>query len=71
MDGKLARQASIRMVFSIAAVKDLEVRQPDVDMAYPEAGLKEELYIKLPEDYRDSCDQVGRLQKSKYALVHA
>ena len=39
-------------------------------MAYLEAGVKE-LYIELPEDYRDSCDQVGRLQKAMYGLVQA
>ena len=31
-------QASTRMVLSIAAVKDLELRQFDVDMAYPGGG---------------------------------
>ena len=39
-------------------------------MAYLEAGVKKELYIELPEDYRDSCDQVGRLEKAMYGLVH-
>ena len=34
-------QTSIRMVFGIAAVKDWELRQLDVDMAYLEAGVKE------------------------------
>ena len=59
------------MVLGIAAVKDWELRQLDVDMAYLEANVKEELYIELPEDYRNSCDQVGRLQKAMYGLVHA
>ena len=59
------------MVFGIAAVKDWELRQLDVNMAYLEAGVQEELYIELPEDYRDSCDQVGRLQKAMYGLVRA
>ncbi|CAN0450211.1 unnamed protein product [Ascophyllum nodosum] len=40
-------------------------------MAYLEAGVNEELYIELPEDYRNSCVQVGRLQKVMYGLVHA
>ena len=71
MDGQLARQASIRMVLGIAAVKDWELRQLDVDMAYLEAGVKEEVYIELPEEYRNSCDQMGRLQKAMYGLVHA
>ena len=59
------------MMLGIAAVKDWELRQLDVDMAYLEANVKEELYIELPEDYRNSCDQVGRLQKAMYGLVHA
>ena len=54
-------RASMRMVLSIAAVKEWKLRQLDVGMAYLEADVKEELYIELPEDYRDSCDQVGRL----------
>ena len=54
-------QASIRMVLGIAAVKDWELRQLGVDMAYLEANVEEELHIELPEDYRNSCDQVGRL----------
>ena len=64
-------QASIRMVLDIAAVKDWELRQLDLDMAYPEANVKEELYTELPEDYRSSCNQVGRLQKSICGLVRA
>ena len=71
MDEQLARQTSIRMVLGIAAVKDWEFRQLDVDMAYLEAGVEEEPYIEQPEDYRDSCDQVGRLQEAMYGLVHA
>ena len=59
------------MVFDIVAVKDWELRQLDVDMAYLEANVKEKLYIELPEDYRNSCDQVGRLRKAMYGLVHA
>ena len=33
-------QASIRMVLGIAAMKDWELRQRDVDMAYLEANVK-------------------------------
>ncbi|CAN0471283.1 unnamed protein product [Ascophyllum nodosum] len=59
------------MVLSIAAVKDWELCQLDVVMAYLEASVKEELYIELSEDYRDFCDQVGRLQNAMRGLVHA
>ena len=63
-------QASIRTVLGIAAVKDWELRQLDVDTAYLEANIKE-LYIELPEDYRNACDQVGRQRNAMYGLVHA
>ena len=59
------------MVLGIAAVKDWELPQLDVDMAYLEVNVKKKLHTELPEDYRDSCDQVGRLQKAMYDLVHA
>ena len=51
------------MVLGIAAAKDWERRQLDIDMAFL-ANVEEELYIELPEDYRNSWDQVGRLQKA-------
>ena len=48
------------MVLGIEALKDWELRQLDVDMAYLEASAKEELqYIELHNDYHDSCNQVG------------
>ena len=59
------------MVLGIAAVKDWELRQLDVDMAYLDANVQKELYIVLLEDYRDSGDQVDRLQKATYGLVYA
>ena len=63
--------ASIRMVLGLASVKVWELRQLDVDMAYLEPNVNGELYIELPEDYSYSYDQVGRLQKAMYDLVHA
>ena len=44
------------MALGIAAVKDWEIRQLDVDMAYLEANVKEELYVELPEYCRNSSD---------------
>ena len=58
-------------MLGIAAVKDWELRQLDVDMAYLDANVQKELYIVLLEDYRDSGDQVDRLQKATYGLVYA
>ena len=40
-------------------------------MAFLEADVTEELYVELPDGYRDSPNQVGRLQKAMYGLMHA
>ena len=63
-------KASIKMVLGLVAVKDWELGQLDVDMPCLEANVKKELYIELPEDYHNTCDQVGRLQKVIYGFVH-
>ena len=64
-------QASIRMVFGIIATLGWEARQLDVDMAYLEADVEEEIYIELPETCRESKSQVGLLKKAMYGLIHA
>ena len=42
-------QASIMMILGITVVKDWELRQLDVDMAYQEAGVKQELTSSYPK----------------------
>ncbi|CAN0453591.1 unnamed protein product, partial [Ascophyllum nodosum] len=64
-------QSSIRMALAVMALLDWEGRQLDVEMAFLEADVTEELYVKLPDGYRDSPNQVGRLQKAMYGLMHA
>ena len=43
----------------------------DVEMAFLEADVTEELYVELLDGYLDSPNQVGRLQKARYGLMHA
>ena len=64
-------QSSIRMAPAVIALLDWEGRKLDVEMAFLEADVTEELYFKLPDGYRDSLNQVGRLQKAIYGLMHA
>ncbi|CAN0306497.1 unnamed protein product [Ascophyllum nodosum] len=64
-------QSSIRMALAVMALLDWEGRQLDVEMAFLEADVTEELYVELPDGYRDSPNQVGRLQKAMYGLMHA
>ncbi|CAM9759374.1 unnamed protein product [Ascophyllum nodosum] len=40
-------------------------------MTFLKADVTEELYVELPDGYRDSPSQVGRLQKAMYGLMHA
>ncbi|CAN0472465.1 unnamed protein product [Ascophyllum nodosum] len=59
------------MALAVMALLDWEGRQLDVEMAFLEADVTEELYVELPDGYRDSPNQVGRLQKAMYGLMHA
>ena len=40
-------------------------------MAFLEANVLEEPYVELPDEYRDSPNQIRRLQKAMYDLMHA
>ena len=64
-------QVSIRMVLGIITILGWEARQLDVDMAYLEANVEEEIYIELAKGYRDSKKQIGLLKKAIYGPVHA
>ncbi|CAN0306768.1 unnamed protein product [Ascophyllum nodosum] len=58
------------MVLALMALLDWEGRKLDVEMAFLEADVTEELYVELPDGYRDSPNQVERLQKAMYGLMH-
>ena len=47
----VTRINSIRMVFVIAALKDLEVHQMDVKTAFLNGDLNEEIYMEQPEGF--------------------
>ncbi|CAM9346064.1 unnamed protein product [Sphacelaria rigidula] len=64
-------QSSIRMALALMATQNWEGRQPNVKMTYLEADVEGEIYIELPDEYRQSKKQVGRLNKAMYGLVHA
>ena len=64
-------QPSIRMALAVMDLLDWDGRQVDVEMAFLEADVTEELYVELPDGHRDSQNQVGRLQTIMYGLMHA
>ena len=59
------------MALAVKTLLDWERRQLDVEMTFLEADVTEDLYVELPDEYRDSPNQVGRLQKAMYGLMRA
>ena len=50
-------------------MKNWELRHIDVEQAYLQADIDEEIYIELPEDNRAFPNVVGLLRKDIYGLV--
>ncbi|GJR87318.1 retrovirus-related pol polyprotein from transposon TNT 1-94 [Tanacetum coccineum] len=69
----VTRITSIRMVLAIVALKNLEVHQMDVKMAFLNGYLEEEIYINKPNGFiaPGQESKVYRLVKSLYGLKQA
>ncbi|CAI7900183.1 unnamed protein product [Closterium sp. NIES-53] len=66
--GKLT---SGRVLLAEAVVKGWHVQQEDVDHAYLNAVLQEEVYVRQPEGFDDGTGRVYRLRKALYGLKQA
>jgi transposase InsO family protein len=71
----VVRYSNIRLVLTIAAVKDLEVHQLDVDTAFLYGELREDVYMHPPDGYMEdgvnNDNTVLKLRKSLYGLKQA
>jgi hypothetical protein len=73
----VASWATIRMVMNIAIQQNWATRHTDFSSAFVQAPLAEEVYVELPEMFRDEQDHgskdgvVLKLNKSLYGLVQA
>ncbi|CAK9826054.1 Retrovirus-related Pol polyprotein from transposon TNT 1-94 [Anthophora retusa] len=56
----VARLSSIRLMTALAAQHGMIIRQFDVSTAYLNATLEEDVYMKVPEHFREALDQVVR-----------
>ena len=66
------RQAAIRLIFSIAAVEDLELRSIDISQAFIHGDLEEEIYMRQPQGFQvKGPEYVCKLKKSLYGLRQA
>ena len=61
----VARHSSMRILLSIAASHDMELHQGDVETAFLNPAIDEEIYMRLPDG------SVVRLLKSLYGLKQA
>lgn len=62
---------SIRLILSIAAQYDYEIKQFDVKTAFLYGDLEDEIYLKPPDGTNISSDKVCKLNKSLYGLKQA
>ena len=63
----VARFTSIRIILAVAVKKGLEVHQMDVETAFLNADLIEEIYVATPPGY-ESPGRVWKLLKALYGL---
>ena len=64
----VARFTSIRIVLALSALFGYKVHQMDVDTAFLNAELKEEVYIEAPPGYSLPPGRVYRLNKCLYGI---
>lgn len=62
---------AIRVILTVAAIKDLEIEQLDVKTAFLNATINEEIYMAVPEGVVEPPGKVLRLKKSLYGLKQA
>jgi hypothetical protein len=62
------RMASPRLFLAIAAARDLELCQLDIDTAFLYAPIKEGVYIRQPLGFNDGTSKVCHLRRCLYGL---
>lgn len=67
----VAQTKSYRILLALAAQLDWQLAQWDVDAAFTNAHISEEIYIYQPEGFDDGTDTVLRLDKALYGLRQA
>ena len=69
----VAKFASIRAALAIAALEDIEIHQMDVETAFLNGNLEEEIYMDQPEGFIKPGTEnlVCKLKKSLYGLKQA
>ena len=67
----VGRKASLKMLIWLVLNKNWSWKQMDVDTAFLNSILNEEIYMDQPKGFEDGSDRVCRLLKSIYGLKQA
>ena len=67
----VARQVSLRYFLSLATAVGLHIRQADVNNAFPNAPLQEEIYMQAPPELNLPLGKVLKLLRALYGLKQA
>ena len=61
----------VRLLSAVACEFDLDLRHSDVDQAFVQSRLDENVFLRLPRGYGKMSGKVVRLNKSLYGLKKA
>lgn len=67
----VVKYSTIRYLISVAAHYDLDINQMDVETAFLQGELHDEIYMTQPELYSNGSDMVCKLNKLIYGLKQA
>jgi hypothetical protein len=67
----VGRKASLKLLINFVLENSWKWKQMDVDTAFLNANLEEEIYMNQPEGFTDASKRVCRLLKSIYGLKQA
>ena len=64
----MVKSVTWKLLLNMAAVKDLDIEQMDVNTAFLYSELQEEVYMVQPEGFNDGSERVYRLKRALYGL---
>jgi transposase InsO family protein len=67
----VAKLSTIRTIIALAAINNMSLHHIDVNTAYINAPLDEDIYMRPPKDFNLGRNQVLKLSKSIYGLKQA